>query len=299
MRSIIMTALLLATASAWGGKFEKTDTRVQDYIVQRLAAELDTSELLLVQQRQDEWARADYAGITAGQLRVLGFSVARCVEPLKGGALKPGEAIYLYLPDPMKWARTNTRRASTKRPPYLPRLLADDDVRLMLLSALEKPDKERWASDARDPALKNFVSDAKAMSAAELCAEYGLEEALDGRMYAMREGCVLVVTYPAPELPETELMRLNRSLLEGQRVNRAKLRGTSGMVGLSRLEMAELVYLAYAIDGDEGLSQYQKLRERLPEYEELSYPLVLKTKFGKALSAELQKMGKLSVDREG
>lgn len=292
----IMTALLLATTSAWGGTFDAADTQVQAYIVERLAAALDTSELLLVQQRQDEWARADYEGITAGQLRVLGFSVARCVEPLKGGALKPGEAIYLYLPDPMKWAKTNTRRASTKRPPYLPRLLADDDVKLMLLSALGKPDKERWTNDDRDPALKNFVSDAKAMQAAELCEEYGLEEALDGRMYALREGCVLVVTYPAPELPETELMRLNRSLLEGQRANRAKLRGTSGMVGLSRLEMAELVHLAYAIDGDEGLSQYQKLRERLPEYEELSYPLELKTKFGKTLFAELNRMGKVKMD---
>jgi len=284
----LTAAMMVVTASAWGGTFDNADTRVQAYIIERLAAELDTSEILLVQQRQDEWARAEYDGVTTGQLRVMGFSVLRCAEALKGGgALKPGEAIYMYLPDPKKWAETRSGRGE-KRPPYLPRLLADDEVLMMLASPLEEPDKERWASSDRDPSLKGFVSDAKSMSAKDLCATHGLERGLEGRMYTLKEGCALAVAYPAPELPVTEMMRLNKGLLDGQRANRAKLSGTSGLVELSKLEMAELVYLAYTMDGDEGLAQYKALRARLPEYKELSHPLELKTAFGKALAAALE-----------
>jgi len=256
--SLCLSAFL-ALPAAMAAEFDKLDIRTQDYIVGQLAEAVKDSDIAVLQDRNDEWARPDGKGLGRGRARALGLSPMRFVSMLKGqaGSLSCNDLIFAYVPDRTELLTLSDPRSGVNLPPpYRPLFLADDLVRLVFLKHQREPVRTRVAKSDRDPNLKPFIADAGQMDAAKFMEKYSLAEVFSNSVFRVAEGCVFRIECAVPAMEETDLMRLNKETLELGKAGLPKLQDETGLLALTREEVSEIVFVACLCGGDDGAVKY-------------------------------------------
>ena len=286
---LILLCLLHSTAMAEG--FDQLDGRTQAYIIKQLSLALGDSDIAILQQRNDEWVRKD-TSLSTGQKATLGLTLLRFIKMLKGTAnVATNEIIYIYEPYNKEWhIRSDPRHGSPNRPPpYRPLFLAEDLMRLVLMKHQMEPIRDRFCDgwQKREPEIKPFVADALNMdNGKEFLAKYNLTTTFSNKVYRVMEGCVFRVDYPVPDMPETELMRMNRQNAALMKARVPYLQKMTNLVSLTKREVSEIVLLAYLLEGEKGRSQYAAMIKDNLLLEPMT-ELVFKTGIGRKLFAIL------------
>ena len=151
-------------------------------------------------------------------------------------------------------------------PPYFPTLHTTDNLtRLVLLTRQTTPLGSRLFFRRTDKGArqKMVYDDAKNMEAAAFMGKYDLTAVFSNKVYSVVEGSIFHVDLPVPELPETELMRLNAAMGAAGEARVSFFQQNSRLIHLSPEEVSEVVYIACLLDG--GAGQYTEARKRAPE----------------------------------
>ena len=88
--------------------------------------------------------------------------------------------------------------------------------------------------------------------------QLGVEGVFSNRVFRLNEGGVFQVDYDVPQLKGRVLDETARKCLDAAR------RGSASLVHLSAAEVSEVVYLAYAADGDRDGAAYAAAVRRCP-----------------------------------
>ena len=196
---------------------------------------------------------------------MLSLSCFRCAAKIKGLAeINPYSLIYLYRPERyvpgllpvVQTVRIPQWRDERISPPYFPSLGADDDlVRLMFVTQQTSPLRGRLRP-YKDKLFGPIYEDANKLNEDEFISKHGLEDVFAHKVYSILPGCAFMAEYDTPELPTTDLMRLNQHLLDSQKTVTTYMQRNSRLIKLSKQELSEVVYLAYIFDKESPAGGY-------------------------------------------
>lgn len=140
----------------------------------------------------------------------------------------------------------------------------DEYVRLMFLTPERKLDisrikllKPSKVYEGETIASK-VKGDVRKMPPEEVMRQLGVEGVFSNRVFRLNEGGVFQVDYDVPQLKGRVLDETARRCLDAAR------RGSASLVHLSAAEVSEVVYLAYAADGDRDGAVYAAAVRRCP-----------------------------------
>jgi hypothetical protein len=269
--------------------FDTLNNRAQQYIIKSLSHAVQVSDVAVLHTRSDEWLRKD-KNMDYRVRIVLGLLKFRFSAMLKGcSSISAYDILYIYAPKRQARGQPVIRVGRPRREedfasPYFASLSPGDNLmRLVFIERQMAPLRERVLEGYRNrTGMREIVENALAMSEDELMDKYNLRDVFADRVYQVVEGCVFRVDYPAPEMPETEAMRMNAV---NQKLSEARvpdLQKMSNLVHLSAREVSEIVFIAYMLEGDEGLAQYAAISRSSPILLPIAEP-IFKTEIGKKL----------------
>ena len=283
MKTAFFSILSVMAFCAYGANpgflsFDSLQEDKQEYVVKSVASALPTADVAVLHSRFDEIYRND-RDMDGYVSRVLGVQSIRFSVILKGrNSLPPYSVGYIYRPDlyvpgllPFVFERSPSGRDLRAEgywvmPPYFPTLHTTDNLtRLVLLTRQTTPLGSRLFFRRTDKGArqKMVYDDAKNMEAAAFMGKYDLTAVFSNQVYSVVEGCIFHVDLPVPELPETELMRLNAAMVAAGEARVSFFQQNSRLIHLSPEEVSEVVYIACLLDG--GAGQYTEARKRAPE----------------------------------
>ena len=288
---LVVTFVFPMWASSGPTPFESASADVREYIALSLAAHNhENSTIGLFLSRGDDDVKDGvipwYYTFELGQER------SRCFEILKGDvSIADYSFCFLYstprenlefivmdgeytheteLVTSYSWKnRTYVCRGKEVwqfEPPYDPfRSDWDDEyVRLMFLTPERKLDTSRIkllkpSEVYEGKTIANRVKgDVRKMPPEEVMRQLGVEGVFSNRVFRLNEGGVFQVDYDVPQLKGRVLDETARKCLDAAR------KGCANLVHLSAAEVSELVYLAYAADGDRDGAAYAAAVRRCP-----------------------------------
>ena len=292
MKLTMMVAIgcLLSSSLVWAFSFYMGNADVKEFVGQSIAnciRENCTIALFLGDdddEHEDEVLPWHYAF-------ELGLERHRCIEVLKGDlSLADNHCCFFYCtlrenlefryvlgerPDVTtyiwKGKRYNCRGKDVWKfePPYDPfRHNWDGCVRLMFVTP------ERILDTSRIKLVKpcytnppyhersiagEVKGDVMKMSSDELMRALKLESVFSNRVYRLNEGGVFQVDYDVPQLKGRVLRKEAQKCLEYAK------EANNSLMHLSADEVSEIVYLAYAADGDSDGTRYAAAAQRCPK----------------------------------
>ena len=291
--SVLLVICLVLPLGVWASPtpFESAGADVREYIVLSLASHIRANSTIgLFLSRGDDDVKDGvilwYYTFELGQER------SRCLEILKGDVSIADYTFCFFYCTPREnlevfpvrsgcvggWEYVRSYRWKGEtypcrgkevwqfEPPYDPfRSDWDDEyVRLMFLTPERKLDisrikllKPSKVYEGETIASK-VKGDVKRMPPEEVMRQLGVEGVFSNRVFRLNEGGVFQVDYDVPQLKGRVLDETARKCLDAAR------KGCANLVHLSAAEVSEVVYLAYAADGDRDGAAYAAVVRRCP-----------------------------------
>ena len=291
--SVLLVICLVLPLGVWASPtpFESAGADVREYIVLSLASHIRANSTIgLFLSRGDDDVKDGvipwYYTFELGQER------SRCLEILKGDVsiadytfcffyCTPRENLEVFLVRSgcvggWEYVRSYRWKGETYpcrgkevwqfEPPYDPFRSDwnDEYVRLMFLTPERKLDisrikllKPSKVYEGETIASK-VKGDVRKMPPEEVMRQLGVEGVFSNRVFRLNEGGVFQVDYDVPQLKGRVLDETARKCLDAAR------KGSANLVHLSAAEVSEVVYLAYAADGDRDGAAYAAAVRRCP-----------------------------------
>ncbi len=311
MKKIINICLLiiLSLASASAKTFDESDSRTKDYITINLAKAIRDYDIAIVHGRRDETYRRLDSPLNIYYEMPLELRRLRLIAMLKGLVeVEYNDVVYIYVPDknaigkPFVWREVGPSVSIEEvlPSPYIPSISHDDLMRLVFMKRQATPLKDRVLEGYRSQErMKQFVEDALAMDGKELMDKYNLNDIFPNRVYLLAEACIFQVDYPAPEMPETKSMQMNRKNWELTKAHTPEVQKYSHLIHLSKREVSEIVFIAYIFDENDGINKYAKVCKTNTQ---ILLPItepVFETEIGRMLYEALNKDMNANVSNSG
>lgn len=269
-----------------GSSFDDLDINTKKYIISSISRVIKSCDIAIIHGRSDEWLRQD-DHMNHEVRMVLGLRRFRFVTFLKGSSeIEPYDLGYVYPPE--RIARSTQvdliERPFGKNnlpPPYRPTLMPGDDLMRLVFVEAKKDMIDSRILDI--PRLKTVLRDARNMKKENFVKKYDLEKFFDERVYHVHEGCIFRVNYKIPDLPDTDLMKMNRanqSLIEARVPD---LQKRASLITLNKQEVSEIVFICHYVQEKGGLTEYEKKRQNNPEFLGEMLKPSFKTKIGEML----------------
>ena len=291
--SVLLAICLVLPLVVWASPtpFESAGADVREYIVLSLASHIRErcTVGLFFNWKEEELSDEVLPWSIAFELRLKRL---RCLKVLKGREMcLDGSFCFLYRTSreslevfPVRsdcvggweYVRSYRRKGKTYpcrgkevwqfEPPYDPFRSDwnDEYVRLMFLTPERKLDisrikllKPSKVYEGETIASK-VKGDVRKMPPEEVMRQLGVEGVFSNRVFRLNEGGVFQVDYDVPQLKGRVLDETARRCLDAAR------RGSASLVHLSAAEVSEVVYLAYAADGDRDGAVYAAAVRRCP-----------------------------------
>ena len=291
--SVLLAICLVLPLGGWASPtpFESAGADVREYIVLSLASHIRErcTVGLFFNWEEEELSDEVLPWSITFELRLKRL---RCLKVLKGREMVlDGSFCFLYRTSreslevfPVRsgcvggWEYVRSYRWKGKtypcrgkevwqfEPPYDPfRSDWDDEyVRLMFLTPERKLDTSRIkllkpskVYEGETIASK-IKGDVRKMPPDEVMRQLGVEGVFSNRVFRLNEGGVFQVDCDIPQLKGRVLDETERKCLDAAR------KGSASLVHLSAAEVSEVVYLAYAADGDRDGAAYAAAVRRCP-----------------------------------
>jgi len=191
------------------------------------------------------------------QLYSLDLVKSCILRVLKGSSsLENVGHIYLYRPFDKNW-NIMVENESRRLPPYMPIVICDERQKLALIKRQDTPLLDRVADRSHGKEMKDFVEDAKHLSAAVFVKKHALSKLFDQKTFTIVEGCVFQVSYPVTNISAvSSRIALNKLTIEKMRSRAIELQKDSNLIQLTSREVSEVVFLAFLMSDQRGVKQY-------------------------------------------
>jgi hypothetical protein len=285
--------LLFFSVGAIAINFDELDSRTKNYIIEQLARALPDANIAIIHGRRDESYRSGDATLSVYHQVPLGLIRGRLVTILKGDpGLGDYEVIYFYVPERVAPGRPRPRTRHSVSPPYHPAFSFFDNLtRLVLMNRETSILKERILPgySKRTKQMKEFIEDTFSMDTEDLMDKHKLRDVFSYRVFRLIDGCMFHVEWPVPDLPETKLMSMNWDNWQLTKAQTPEVQEWSkkSLMHLSDREVSEIVFIAYMLEGDEGIAKYSEAARSQNLLLPMTEP-VFKTEIGSKLFEMLE-----------
>ena len=279
----VLHSTLFCCAKPW--PFAAGSPEVKEYVVQSVAQHIRGCDIVLLQERVDELLTS-FGVIPWYYATELGLMRWHCVDVLKGDISLADYSYCFFYETPrmnLEYIPVSQERADVEAfywkgkiyycrgrevwkfyPPYDP---FEDDrdeyVRLMFVTPEKHLDTSRIKlikNPYEGETIANRVKgDVMKMSSDELMRALKLESVFSNRVFRLNEGGVFQVDYDVPQLKGRVLRKEAQKCLEYAK------EANNSLMHLSADEVSEIVYLAYAADGDTDGTRYAAAARRCPK----------------------------------
>jgi len=264
-----ITLVVFYSCCVYAETFDEAPSFCKSYVVQQLADILANSSksnsIVVVHDRIDEPYR-NHGELKVDLMLTLDLRRVRFVEMLKGvNTYSENEVLYFY-PIRYQLAHTGQTRDQIAKC-YEPQFIPDDLIKVLFVCQSTIPIVTRLNNDLGDARInmqiKTFIEDAQALGKQDFLNKYGLTTISSNKVFEIQKPAIFSVACEKLQpLSDTESMRWSRGQLENLRRTIPASQDLSNLLHLSRREVSEIVYIAYLLDGKDGIVKYAEAAKK-------------------------------------
>ena len=232
-------------SSVCSDTFNDVKDRTQVYVIDKLGSLIQAEQILIAYKRTDEllYSAPDF---TFSQATALGLNALRYCEQLKGLQPFTQDRFFAYMPYSVNRLRSSSMRQEVQY--YYPCFPCADQHILIFCKKYPHIQQDRLMDDYIGVG-KEFVVDAHSLPEAEFLKKYQLSSLFTNSVYATYMPGIFEVDHPVSA--QGCVTHCSEDVTKRKIIDKS-----SRLIKLSRREVSEIVYIAYLIDGQDGIVKY-------------------------------------------